>query len=890
MRDGSSALGHLFSECCVVDVWRHLHPGVSAFTWTRADASLSSRIDFVGCPVSWLHHVRSCEILPCPYSDHSAVLFECPIPSPLPRGPGRWKLNVSILKDSNYIKEVKRFWCYWRFRKASFPSLQIWWDRGKELLKALSIRFCSFSHRQRLSSRSLLEDLSAHLKTQIDAGRVSLMGIFHNVLNKIRSLDRLEAEGARVRSRVLWAEEGEISSKFFFRLERKRGADDWISAMRRPDGSLATDISAICASWVDFYSALFSCGMIDMDVQDDLLQHLSARLPPDASTKCDGPLSLDEAFKALQGMSSNKSPGSDGLPMEFYLAVWHILGSDLVEVLNASFDSGSLPFSQRGALITLIHKKGERMDHKNWRPISLLNVDYKICARALAGRLLGVLHHVVASDQTCGVPGRFIGDNVAFLRDLVDFTTETGIPAAILSLDQEKAFDRVDWPLLFRTLSLLGFGSSFVSWVRLLYSNVRSAVLVNGYTSDFFWPSRGVRQGCPLSPLLYVLSMEVLAVNLRANPSIPGLRLPGIAHPLPILSLYADDTSVISTSDSATLAVFSTYRKFEMGSGSKLNLGKCEGLWLGSWQGRSDAPVPIIWSSGMIKVLGIFIGHGDVATANWRPRIDAVSRCLASWRSRVLSFAGKALVINALALSRVWYVASLVFMPLWVRSELNRLVFDFFWSGKRDLVARNVMYHPKDAGGFSVVSIDFKVSSLLVQWVRRMVVCPNGWVFLLTYWLLDRFGVTPLAFSLTLLRFLLCPFLFFMLHSIVLGLLLKVPRLPLSLFLELLLVVLFLLMLLPASLFTSCFFSLTLWSLIVYPNFSLLLVYLIGLPPGSLCFLCRLIVRSLISIGRLLTGFYTLLIGLPLLVILILLRVSVVTTLNVLSICFFLVL
>ena len=96
--------------------------------------------------------------------------------------------------------------------------------------------------------------------------------------------------------------------------------------------------------------------------------------------------------------------------------------------------------------------------------------------------------------------------------------------------------------------------------------------------------------------------MEVLAINLRANPSIPGLWLPGIAHPLPILSLYADDTSVISTSDSAILRVFSTYRKFEMGSGSKLNLGKCEGLWLGTWKGRSDAPVPIVWSSDMIKV------------------------------------------------------------------------------------------------------------------------------------------------------------------------------------------------------------------------------------------------------------------------------------------------
>ena len=187
---------------------------------------------------------------------------------------------------------------------------------------------------------------------------------------------------------------------------------------------------------------------------------------------------------------------------------------------------GTLPPSLRSALISVIFKKGDRLDCKNWRPISVLNVDYKLCARALAGHLLKVLHHVIASDQTCGVPGRFIGENVAFLRDLVGFTSESGVSAAILSLDQEKAFDRVDWPFLFRTLTHMGFGQSFISWVQLLYSEIRSAILINGYTSDPFWPSRGVRQGCPLSPFLYVISIEVLACNLRAHPDIVGLRPP----------------------------------------------------------------------------------------------------------------------------------------------------------------------------------------------------------------------------------------------------------------------------------------------------------------------------------------------------------------------------
>ena len=232
---------------------------------------------------------------------------------------------------------------------------------------------------------------------------------------------------------------------------------------------------------------------------------------------------MDKVHKALLGMAKGKSPGSDGLLAEFYVAFWDVLGPDFVEVLNASFDSGLLPFSQRVALISLVFKKGDRFLHKNWRPISLLNVDYKICSRTIAGKLLKVIHHVVARDQTRGVPHRFIGENVALLHDVVHYANEADLPLAILSLDQEKAFDRVDWPFLQSTLLRMGFGPSFIKWVALFYTDIRSSILINSYASRHFKPSRGVRQGCPLSPLLYVLTVEVLAVNIQAHPAIKGL-------------------------------------------------------------------------------------------------------------------------------------------------------------------------------------------------------------------------------------------------------------------------------------------------------------------------------------------------------------------------------
>ena len=407
---------------------------------------------------------------------------------------------------------------------------------------------------------------------------------------------------------------------------------------------------------------MFSASPTDPAVRDSLLSNVSSSLPPPMAALCEGHLSVAECLTALQGMARRKAPGLDGLPMEFYIKFWPILGSDLVNVLNSCFDSGCLSLSQRRGVISLSFKKGDRLDPKNGRRISLLNVDYKLAARVIAGRLLKVIHLVVEKDQTCRVPGRYIGENVALLRDVVYYCTSFDVPVAVLSLDQEKAFDRVDWDFMRSTLSTMGFGPSFISWVNLFYNRIQSAVNVNGYLSPFFHLTRGVRQGCPLSPLLYVLVSEVLAVNIRCNPRISGLSLPG-QLPLSPISQYADDMSLILSSDDSIKAALETYDSYEKASGSKLNRGKSKGLWLGSWRGCLDPPVDLDWSSLKLKVLGVFIGAGDLVEENWRPRIDAVAKVPSSWRSRSLSFRGKVLIINALALSRIWYVASLVYMP-----------------------------------------------------------------------------------------------------------------------------------------------------------------------------------------------------------------------------------
>ena len=741
-RESSARLLALFSACCVLDIWRYLHPTTSAFTWTKPDGSIASRIDLCGVPYLWVPSVSACDILPCPFSDHCALLLSLSIPDVTPPGPGLWKLNTSVLAESDYYDLISTAWQNWRASIPCFPSLAKWWERGKGLIKGLTIRYCSERSRARSSHRDLLIRLIDHLKAKVDAGSSSCVGPYQSALADLAKLDLEAARGAQVRSRARWVEEGETSSAYFFRLEKKNGADRWISAIRSDDGTIVSSPAGLCTSFAAFYSSLFTATPTDPVVQASLLSNITASLSPTEAACCEGLLSHSECLAALQGMARRKAPGLDGLPMEFYLKFWSVLGSDLVDVLNSCFNAGCLALSQRRGVISLTFKKGDRLDPKNWRPISLLNVDYKLAARVVAGRLLKVIHLVVHRDQTCGVPGRFIGENVALLRDVVYYSTSFDVPVAILSLDQEKAFDRVDWAFMQSTLSTMGFGPSFISWVNLFYHRVQSAVNVNGYLSSFFNLTRGVRQGCPLSPLLYVLVSEVLAVNIRCNPRISGITLPGLS-PLSPISQYADDTSLILSSDESIQASLEVYDQYEKASGSKLNHGKSKGLWLGSWRGRLDPPVDLDWSSFKLKVLGVFIGIGDLVEDNWRPRIDAVDKVLSSWRSRSLSFRGKALVINALALSRIWYVASLIHMPPRILHELCTLVFKFFWSGKRDLVARTVVVQPPPLGGFSVVDVKLKVWALLAQWVRRFVSSCASWVSFMSFWFDLSLGATP---------------------------------------------------------------------------------------------------------------------------------------------------
>lgn len=244
-------------------------------------------------------------------------------------------------------------------------------------------------------------------------------------------------------------------------------------------------------------------------------------------------LSMEELERALKSMENGKTPGIDGISIDFYKVFWAEVGPDLIEVCNQSLIDGQLPKSCRRAVITLLPKKGDLNEIMNWRPCN----DYKILSKALADRLGEVLDQIIHSDQTYCVPGRKIFDNISFIRDILD-NGKIFSDSGLISVDQEKAFNRVEHSYLWNVFKAFGFSSNFISMIKALYCMLK----INGDLCSPFKVLRGVRQGCALSGMLYALATEPLLNKLRAE--ISGVDIPNSTNTVK-LSAYANDVVVL---------------------------------------------------------------------------------------------------------------------------------------------------------------------------------------------------------------------------------------------------------------------------------------------------------------------------------------------------------
>uniref|UniRef100_A0A3B4ALQ4 Reverse transcriptase domain-containing protein n=1 Tax=Periophthalmus magnuspinnatus TaxID=409849 RepID=A0A3B4ALQ4_9GOBI len=274
---------------------------------------------------------------------------------------------------------------------------------------------------------------------------------------------------------------------FFFGLEKRKQGKLFIQELTDSAGVTSADHCTLLETIQTFYSELFRAQGTS-----------EARL---TEGDRDGPITAAEVREAIKGLNNNKSPGQDGLTSEFYKTFAHRIAPILQSLYTQMQSENRFSTLFCTSVITLLHKKDSKLDLENYRPISLLNTDYKILTKILANRLRLVIASVISPTQSYSVPHRDIANNI--LTNNVDF---------------RKAFDRVEHSFLWDVLRQFGFGDTFISWIQLLYQNARSRVKCNGSLTDTFPLSRSVRQGCPLSSLLYSIVAEPLAALIKKNP------------------------------------------------------------------------------------------------------------------------------------------------------------------------------------------------------------------------------------------------------------------------------------------------------------------------------------------------------------------------------------
>ena len=435
-------------------------------------------------------------------------------------------------------------------------------------------------------------------------------------------------------------------------------------------------------------------------------------------------------------MSNSKTPGIDGLPKEFYTFAFKYIGKAFVRLINRCDGEGMLPPSQRQGLITLICKdKNNAETLKNWRPISLLNVDYKMLSKVLTLRLRKVIGEIIHPDQTCSIPGRTIQDNIHLIRNVIEYSNSKNISAAIISLDQSKAFDRVSHDYLINTLNAFGFKPHFISLTKLLYTKIFSKVLVNGHISESFTIGRSVRQGCSMSPLLYVLCMEAFAHRIRTDPMIEGIPLPGTTE-VATVSQYADDTNLFITKVNSVHHILKIVDAYEQASGALLNKENTFGMWLGRWRGRTDQPENIHWSSDHHKFYGISLGTEQSERLTWNKIVCNLDKRASIYSGRDLSYRGISVVAQVILCTSIWYIGSLLLMPASIRRKIERIIFTFVWTNQHEALKRNTVYNSFDKGDLNITDIKTKLDAFLVKQVIQLI---NGheakWTFFAIYWL-----------------------------------------------------------------------------------------------------------------------------------------------------------
>eukprot|EP00253_Pinus_taeda_P023623 PITA_23623 len=423
---------------------------------------------------------------------------------------------------------------------------------------------------------------------------------------------------------------------------------------------------------------------------------------------------MEEVEEAVRSMPNDKAPGPDGFTINFYKACWEIIKNDIWEIVEDSRRSKTILKSLNSTFIALVPRVEEANTPEKFRPIALCNVIYKIISKVIANRLKMILPGIISQEQSGYVEGRQILDNILLAQEMIHSLHSRKVVGMLMQLDLSKAYDKVSWTYLEAILKAFGFSQPWIKWVLELIKSTRYSILVNGTPSTPFSPSRGIRQGDPLSPFLFVILMEGLSrliAKKKDDGEIRGLQ-PIRSCPATTHQQFVDDTMLHGT---PTVKEATAYKDilhiFSEASGMEINFSKSTIFFFNTHQAVQSHLAHLLgFRIGSLpsRYLGAPLTLKPWQKAHWDKILATMERRCKHWTNRSLNFAGRLVLTKAILQAIPHYLLSILPTPKGVLDQIRSIQRSFLWSGNSEkkkwaLVAWKKICRPKNRGGLNLV-------------------------------------------------------------------------------------------------------------------------------------------------------------------------------------------
>ncbi|KAJ4776087.1 RNA-directed DNA polymerase (reverse transcriptase)-related family protein [Rhynchospora pubera] len=532
------------------------------------------------------------------------------------------------------------------------------------------------------------------------------------------------------RSRCKWIAEGDRNTAFFHSYASARMRRKHITQLE-VNGVTLTDRLAIATSFRDFYDNLLGR---ELPTEHLDLSPLYLSAPPlDLLTLLDLPFTIEEIRFAVFSLADNKASGPDGIFNEFAKKQWNEVQWDVAMIFQDLF-LGNLQLSDSNqAHIVLVPKKELSGSVQDFRPISVINYVPKLISKVLANRLKQVLPHLISSGQTGFLAGRYIAENFNCAREFLHHIENSKQPGLMFKIDFAKAFDSVSWSFLIQVLEQRGIPCKFVSWIRLILSSASSSILLDGTPGEPFTHRRGLRQGDPISPYLFILVADVLSVMLlNAGASINNALTDRLQQPF-YLFQYADDALLFSSAEEQAVQILKqTLLLFSNASGLRINLAKSNLVPLNLEDHMAQTikdSLQCQLASLPITYLGLPLTSKKPNRTCFQPLLEKLERRLATWKSKLITRAGRLQLISSVLLSIPIYYLSCFSLPKWLIKKIDGLCRRFLWStptGGIPLKNWASVCLPKNLGGLGLKDLVLQNKALLLRWWWRLYTAPNS--------------------------------------------------------------------------------------------------------------------------------------------------------------------